>query len=210
MHCHRNSEDIRDSSRSVLAAHGLSVPASLPTLDIVNLRPSGDILDRLFCLNAVAAASYGFEAAKALSWLHQEQLDEKLTLPERSFLEEGQGDRDAFKVQVEGLWALAWAVNIVPEINFWRDCSSSFVNLLPNLKTGESAARTKSQAALRASDQIIAACDLSYCLHWIIRDALIKDDPFPPDLKPYVVIERRRALEWMLSEDAWHMVSLDT
>lgn len=111
-------DDIRDNSRSVLAAHGLSVPASLPTLDIVNLRSSGDILDRPFCLNAVSAASYGFEAAKALSWLRQEQLDEQLTQPERSFLEEGQGDRDVFKVQVEGMWALAWAVNIVPEINF--------------------------------------------------------------------------------------------
>ena len=203
-------DDIRVSSRSVLAAHGLSVPDSLPTLDVANLRTCEDILDRLFCLNAVAAASYGFEAVRAHSWLKREQLDENLTQSERSFLEEGQGERDAFRVQVEAMWALAWAVNVVPEIDFWRDCDSRFVNLLPNLNTGESVVRTMGQAALRANNQIVAACDLSYCLHWIIREALIKDDPFPPDLQPHVVIERRRALEWILSEDAWDRVNLDT
>ncbi|MCA3692717.1 DUF4272 domain-containing protein [Aquidulcibacter sp.] len=203
-------DDIRDSSRSVLTAHGLFVPDGLPALDVANLRSFREILNRLFCLNAVAATSYGLDSTKAISWLHQEQLDEELTQPERCFLEHGKGDRDAFKVQIEGMWALAWAVNIVPEIDFWRDCNSGFVTLLPNLKTGESVTRTMGQAELRASDQIIAACDLSYCLHWIIREALIKGDQFPPDLKPYVVIERRRALEWMFSEDAWDMVSLDT
>lgn len=203
-------DDIRDRSRGVLAMHGLAIPESLPALDVANPRPSGEILDRLFCLNAVAAAAYGFDAVKALSWLHREQLDGELTQPERSFLEQGRGDRDSIKVQVEGMWALAWAVSIVPEIDFWRDCNSGFVTLLPNLKTGESITRAMDQARLRASDQIVAACDLSYCLHWIIREALIKDDPLPRDLKPHVVIERRRALEWILSEDAWEMVSLDT
>ncbi|MFM2005402.1 MAG: hypothetical protein RLZZ09_1057 [Pseudomonadota bacterium] len=203
-------DDIRDSSRSVLTAHGLFVPDSLPDLDLANLRSIRDILNRLFCLNAVAATSYGLDATKAISWLRQEQLYEELTQPERTFLEQGEGDRDTFRVQVEGMWALAWAVNIVPEIDFWRDCNSGFVTLLPNLKTGEGVTRTMDQAELRASDQIVAACDLSYCLHWIIREALIKDDPFPPDLKPYVVIERRRALEWMFSEDAWNLVNLDT
>lgn len=100
-------EDIRDSSRSVLTAHGLFVPDGLPALDVVNLRSTRDILNRLFCLNAVAATSYGLDSTKAISWLRQEQLDEELTQPERSFLEHGEGDRDAFKVQVEGMWALA-------------------------------------------------------------------------------------------------------
>lgn len=203
-------DDIRSRSLSVLNAHGLSVPNSLPTLGMANLRPSQDILDRLFCLNAVAAAAYGFDSAKAISWLHQQRLYENLTRAERAFLERGEGERDTFKVQVEGMWALAWALNIVPEIDFWRDCNSSFVTLLPNLKTGEGVTRTMDQADRRAGDQILAACDLSYCLHWVIREALIKGDPFPPGLKPYVVIERRRALDWMLSEDAWDAVSVDT
>jgi hypothetical protein len=152
-------DDIRDSSRSVLTAHGLFVPDSLPDLDLANLRSIRDILNRLFCLNAVAATSYGLDATKAISWLRQEQLYEELTQPERTFLEQGEGDRDTFRVQVEGMWALAWAVNIVPEIDFWRDCNSGFVTLLPNLKTGEGVTRTMDQAELRASDQIVAACD---------------------------------------------------
>lgn len=204
------TDDTRSRSRNILKSHGLFVPDSLPILDLANPRSSKEILVRLFCLNAVAAAAYGFDAIKALSWLYQERLDQKLTQPERSFLQYGEGGRDAFKVQVEGMWALAWAVNIVPEIDFWRDCNSSFVTLLPNLKTGESVTRTMDQAKLRAGDQIIAACDLSYCLHWIIREALIKDHPLPRNLKPYIVVERRRALEWVLSEDSWDKVALDT
>jgi len=32
----------------------------------------------------------------------------------------------------------------------------------------------------------------------------------PGNLKPYVVVERRRALDWLLSKEAWDDVSLDT
>ena len=201
---------VRERSRRALAAHGLSVPTSLPAIDPAALRPLEDIRDRLFCLNAVAAVAYGFDADKARSWLDKEHLSEQLSQPEIRLLERGQGNRDAFRAQVEGMWVLAWALSIVSEIDFWRDCSPTFVTLLPNLKAGESVTRTMAQAELRTSHEVMAACDLSYCLHWIIRESMLRNGPLPRDLAPYVVIERRRALEWMLSKDAWDMVDLST
>lgn len=201
---------VREQSLEVLTKHGLSIPDSLPLLDGETLRPLNEILDRLFCLNAVAAAAYGFDAAKALSWIHDENLEVKLALSERAFLERGEGDRDALKLQVEGMCALAWAASIVHEMDFWRDCDPKFVALLPNLKENEKTTRLVQQADDRPNEQVIAACDLSYCLHWIIRESLIKNEKIPAGLKPYVVIERRRSLEWMLGDEAWDMVSLDT
>ena len=204
------TDTVREQSLEVLEKHGLSVPDSLPLLGAEPLRPLNEILSRLFCLNAVAAAAYGFDAAKALSWLQDENLEEQLTNAERAFLERGEGNREAFKLQVEGMWGLAWAASIVQEIDFWRDCDPKFVTLLPNLKANENTARVDQQADARPSEQVVAACDLSYCLHWIIRESLLKEEQMPTGLKPYVVIERRRALEWMLGDEAWDMVSLDT
>lgn len=203
-------DTVREQSLEVLAKRGLSVPDSLPLLGGEALRPLNEILGRLFCLNAVAAAAYGFDAAKALSWIHHENLEGKLTPPERAFLERGAGDRDALKLQVEGMWALAWAASIVHEMDFWRDCDLKFVTLLPNLKANENTTRVDQQADARSSEQVVVACDLSYCLHWIIRESLIKGEKMPVGLKPYLIIERRRALEWMLGNEAWDMVSLDT
>jgi hypothetical protein len=203
-------DDVRSRSRAALSNHGLAVPDALPTVQVTYLRPLEEVLERLFCLNAVAASAYGFDAGKALSWLHQQDLYDNLTQPERAFLEKGEGDPYVFKIQVEGMWAIAWAVNIVTSMDFWQDCKLDFVTLLPNLKKDEGVTRTSSGATLRDSEQIAVACDLAYCLHWIIQESLIKNQSMPHGLKPYIVIERRRALDWMSGKDDWDMVSLDT
>jgi hypothetical protein len=188
----------------------LNVPNELPDLDGATLRPLHDILNRLFCLHALAATAYGFDADRAHTWLCQEQLSQELTQSERSFLQTGRGEHNTFKAQIEGMWALAWAASIVPVIDFWRSCDSNFVNLLPDLRVHEHIDTLADRSTLRPAEEILAAGDLSYCLHWIIRDRLLNGKPPPASLAPYVVIERRRALEWMLSDKLWDQVSLDT
>jgi hypothetical protein len=161
-------------------------------------------------LTAVAAASYGFDRAKALAWLRQEELETSLTNTELHFLEKGEGRPQLFQAQIEGMWALAWALGLVPQLDFWKDCDSRFVAQLPNLKISQSSAELRSKAKLRPTDDVVAACDLAYCLHWTIRQAEIEGKQPRTGLKPYVVVERRRALEWLLSSESWDSVSLDT
>src|SRR5205085_7863594 len=60
----------------------------------------------------------GFDKAKVISWLNQEGLTDSLSEHEKRLIFEGVGQPDRFKVQVESMWALAWAMEITNELNF--------------------------------------------------------------------------------------------
>jgi hypothetical protein len=205
------TDKYRERSLEIAGRAGLSIPQTLPLLDAnLSVRRKDDAESRLFCLTATAAASYGFDKAKALNWVRQERLSASLTQMERHFLEQGEGDPHIFQTRVEGMWALAWALSLVPQMDFWEDSDNTFVTVLPNLRTGESCERLRRTAIVRPIDEIIAECDLAYCLHWAIRHAELEGIGPPAHLKPYVVVERRRAFDWLLSNDDWDAISLDT
>lgn len=202
---------VRTKSLNITASAGLSILATLPVLeDGLQLRSQADAFDRMLCLHSVVAASFGFDKAKSLTWLRQEQLETSLTDVERHFLERGEGQSQIFHVKVEAMWALAWALNLVPQLDFWKDCDGRFVAQLPNLKVSQSSDELRRKAKLQPADDVVAACDLAYCLHWAIRQAEIEGKQPPAGLKSYVVVERRRALEWLLGSESWDSVSLDT
>ena len=204
------TSEFRSMSLVRLSKAGVAIPSTLPLLDEFAVRSVEEILDRLLCLNAVAAVAHGFDREKASAWLSQEGLLDNLTQGEHSLLLSGAGNLDAFKVQVEGMWALAWVANIVAVLDPWRGCDPRFVTMLPDLKKAESSSTFRRSARLRNETEIGVECDLAYCLHWTLREAEMKGDRPPKGITPYVVVERRRALEWAIGIDAWDMISLDT
>jgi len=204
-------KQIRTQSLSIATKAGIKISETLPLLDDgMSIRPTADAVNRLLALTAVAAASYGFDKANALAWLKQEKLDDLLTRTELKFLAAGEGNPQAFQIQIEGMWALAWALSMVPQLDFWKDCDNRFVMTLPNLKISQRGADWRRKAKMRAADEIVAMCDLAYCLHWAVHQAQLERKAHPGRLKSHVVTERRRALEWLLSKESWDAVSLDT
>jgi hypothetical protein len=205
------TEQIRAKSLRILAKAGLSIPIGLPVLDDgLQPRHQDEVLNRLLCMSPVAAASCGFDRAKSLAWLRQEKLVGSLTDAEIGFLERGEGPPEHFQAQIEGMWALAWALSLVLQLDFWKDCDNRFVALMPNLKVSQSGSELRRKAQLRPVGDLVAACDLAYCLHWVIRQAEIEGKEPPSGLRSYVIVERRRALEWLLSTESWDSISLDT
>ncbi|MGP8199409.1 MAG: DUF4272 domain-containing protein [Limisphaerales bacterium] len=204
-------KQIREESVQAAKGLGADVPTTLPLLDAgLEMRNGEETISRILAMNAVAAIAYGFDKGTAIAWLNQEALTDSLSGRERRFVLEGVGQPDRFKVQVEGAWALAWAIGITNQLNFAKECDNSFVTMLPNLKQGETSANFRKRIHPRPIEQAVAACDLAYCLHWAIRQAELIGRRTPGNLKPYIVIERRRALEWLLSKEAWDEVPLDT
>jgi hypothetical protein len=202
---------IREQSLKTACRIGVTVSEALPLLDKAQTtKATNEIISRLLCLHATAACAHGFDRGKARAWLEQELLSGELTAAERQFLEGSQGDPDRFKVQVEGMWALAWALGIVPRLDFDKGCDDSFVTMLPNLKVGEKSDTLRSKVKLRSIDEVFSACDLAYCLHWAVRQAYLSGGGSAGKVPPYVIEERRRALEWLLSSEQWDEVALDT
>lgn len=204
-------KQVRTESIQAAKKIGVEIPPTLPLLDSeLEIRSADEVASRILVLHAVAASAYGFDKTKVASWLKQEALSDSLSKQEKRFVVDGSGQADRFKTQVESIWALAWAMGVVKELNFTKDCDDSFVAQLPNLRWNQSSADFRKKINSRPLKEIVSACDLAYCLHWAIRQSEIDGKPLAGNLKPYVVIERRRALEWLLSNEEWDDVPLDT
>jgi hypothetical protein len=206
-----DTKGIRAESQVAARACGVRIPDHLPLPDpISSLRSKKEVEDRILALHAVVAASFGFDKTKALSWIRQEFLQDALSPFEKDFLEQGKGSPAYFRSQVEAMWVLAWGLSIVANLDFRKACDSGFVRIMPDLKASESGKPWRGKAVLRSADELLAQCDLAYCLHWAIRQASLDRKPPSDGLRDGVVVPRRRSLEWMLSNESWDDISLDT
>lgn len=84
------------------------------------------------------------------------------------------------------------------------------MTIFPDLKKEEDSKTFMLKGEIRTLEEIASACDLAYCLHWSLRQAQHEEKPVPGKAAPHVIIERRRALEWLISSEPWDEVSLDT
>lgn len=189
---------------------GYEVSAELPLLGFdVRLRDQDEVVRRCLARYVAVAVAYGYGRDRAWAWLKREGLDDALAPSEREFLDGG-GDADAMKAGVESLWALCWVLGFVGDLDFSKICGDNLISLFPDLKTGDAAGPFMAEARLRSLGEIAAAVDLAYCLHWAITSVGLSGKKLPGRVPPYVVIERRHALEWALSDEDWDEVPLDT
>jgi hypothetical protein len=208
----RNLQTIRDMSLAEAERLGYPINPALPLLDGgLALRAKGDIAERLLCLHAAVAASFGFPKERAIEWLEITGLSKSLSADEREFLHASEDEtRNRLQNQVDSLWVFAWLMCSAPGLDFGRDCPNELVALLPNLKAMERPDSFLAKSKLRDFDSVLRKCDLAYCLHWAIRDAALQGKPAPGRVNPIYVLERRRALEWAVGSDDWDDVALDT
>jgi len=206
-----NFADLRNASLSEARRLGYATNPSLPLLDrTLGLRPKDQITLRALALHCVVAASHGFPKGRSLEWLHREHLTDSLAPKERAFLIGGIADAIQFQVQGECLWVFAWVLGRVERLDFAQPAPGYLVTLYPDLKKSESSVQWREDLSLRSQAEVIAACDLAYCLHWAINQSRIDARKRAGSLKPYVIVERRRALEWLLGPAEWDDVELDT
>ena len=203
---------IRQRSLKEAARLGYSVSIALPLSDPdVKAREVNELVDRFLVLHALVAVSYGYSRDTVKGWLEQEHLVGALSASERRYLQAADATDDVFyRGLSEGVWTLMWASGLAPELDFAEPCPNNLARMLPNLKTAESSSMFRSRAQPRSTDELLAAADLAYCLHWALTDAALRGLAPPRGVSAWVVIERRRALEWALSDEDWDDVPLDT
>jgi len=204
-------DEIRRASVTEAKRLGYDTNPNLPPLDVnLALRPQADIISRALSLHCVVGSSYGFAKHRSLEWLQQEMLVDALTAEENIFLNSSTTQATQFQTQGECLTVFAWALGKLQTLDFAKPAEGSLVRLYPDLKRNESGARWKQAVVSRSTDEVVAACDLAYCLHWAINQTRLDARTQVGPVKPYVIVERRRALEWLLSREQWSDIELDT
>lgn len=203
---------LRHNTWKFLSRLGLLTNPSLPLLNMNNIiRSNSDIVDRILCFHAAAAGAYGFPKASAMKWLTEENLIHAILQPEIDFLDNGLGDVTQFKLQIESMWALSWCLKILPtDLNVTEPCSPSFAGMLPNLKAMETQADFRKKCTLRANTEIIPVLDLYYCAHWSLTEMSLQKTKIPKKIIPWIILYRRKAFEWLYSDEQWYELSLDT
>lgn len=205
------TKSIRTASINTAKTLGIDVSTTLPLIDPpYRTKNVHETISRILAMNVMAAIAYGFDKTKGIAWLSREKLEGSLSAHEKNFLSKGSGDTTLFKLQIEGMWALAWSIGVVKKLDFAKDCDGKFVEELPNLKLDQGSENLRRIANQRPLKEILEACDLAYCLHSAVQESQITNKKTSKKLKPYVILERRRALDWLLSEESWDEIDLDT
>src|SRR5690348_5574647 len=114
-------------------------PANFPLVwepgDQVELRPRPELEARAAVLNVVLARCFGMPSQRAMSWLLEAHLLDRLTPPEWKFVAGGEGDVHAFSLHVEALAALAWLLSLLKRLDPAAPGAENLVALFPDLRT---------------------------------------------------------------------------
>jgi hypothetical protein len=198
------ARSVRDRSRREARrlGYGRVATEGVPAFAPGGVRPVGEILERALVLHAVLSAAHGLATVTVRRWLTDAGLDAVLTAGESGYLDElAEGvhlDDTARMLEVESLWALAWALSLVPELDFGSACGAGLAGLLPDPASGDGiGAEVGERAALRPEAELHEARDLAAVLAVALGDPDLRLGLSPGEVEPYVVWERHRALEWL-------------
>lgn len=112
----------------------------------------------------------------------------------------------------EAYWVLIWSLGLVPTLEFPSDtcdCQHA-IEVVSSHQTFE---EFLASATLRSIEEILDEADLIFRYDWACVDARIKGLQPPADLDGSVVLERHKALNWLIDageEDDWDNASTNT
>lgn len=192
-------------------------PAHLPLLEDnefpFTLREPEDVVQRALVLNVRINIAFRMPPDAARRWLTTNGLMSALTQRESELLDGAAAVDEHEQLQVEGLWALAWALGLTQSLDHRSYCGEELATLFPDLRADESlhAWRERADCHLRTTTELMAELDLLYVMTWGLVDARISGSHVPGEVQPYVLWERRRALEFVRADsEDWDEVDLST
>jgi len=206
---------IKSRSEQKITAAGGRVNPWLPPLDVGRPRPVDEVVGRALVMNALVNVYFNAPTPVIRQWIEANGVERQLTPRERVLLastnaELGEQEKLDLFWSMEALWALLWAGSLADDLAWDRRLPNHMASLLPNLKLNEDGSTLGRRMRLRPHAELLAMLDLYYRLHWYAEDGRLNGYP-TPGVDWSVVMERRRALEWVLDpETGWDEVDLST
>lgn len=168
----------------------------------VVLRPAQEVAARAvaLCACAVHAEMHHSGETEPFAWrlLEETGLVGALSPNERWFFDQKHPDEHTviqFAWRYEASAALLWSLGELEELPYPTVICD--VPMVARLARDLSSPERFPFAKLRSLNEILVQLDLTYRLHWAVRDAQINGRIVPGNLDPGVVMERHFALNWL-------------
>lgn len=206
--------EVKAVSEAIILSHGGEVHPGLPYLDRSGVRSQADLVGRALALNAIIDLNFDVDSSVVKNWVTQHRVACYLTEQEASLLER---DKDAITEQeknnlawsLDALWALMWAGGLIDELDFSSPIPDEMYEMCPHVRDNDGPDKFADKMSLRSFGKLYRSLDLYYRLHWFAFQYGLRGEYETFDCSRF--IERRKALEWLLSPDlAWDDVSLNT
>ena len=211
---------IRERSVCKLARWKLPDPGVLPLhsgADFDWSRDAADVAARCHAIGAALALQQGAPPKRIRRALQENDLERWMGARELRLLRHLERDlnmdtEELHQLSVdiswreEALWALMWSIELVDDLPPDELCDREpfYERLAPDVDP----ANGRTDVALRPLAELASMLDFYYCLHWHARNAQYHAQMWDPEIAPGVVLERRRALEWLFQDVPWEDVDL--
>lgn len=204
---------VRENTVRVLTQREIPYLPQLPLIDELpeeKWKTAQQIARRLIVLYTLTGLSHDADSKKLLAWLESESLGDEILDDERKYFEKKElSKKDIIRLSwnQESLFTLAWCLGLQRELPLpdrEADLSSIFAKIPPQIAASKFVVQSKRIERRR----ILQEADLYYCYHWATRHP--EKWTHPVSLSLDVVIERRRALDWVISDERFNEIALDT
>jgi Domain of unknown function (DUF4272) len=204
----------REWAQDVLRQQGVPVNVNLPLIEseaTARIRTTEEIAGRLLALAMVAVKGEGLEQELIDDIVTSRNIAPFFSPNETAFINDptpSNHDRIQFAWQYECAWVMLWALKYVDGPLPYPDSICDVPFLAQTVRDNENLAQFGSQPP----NNILNEADLIYRYHWAVRQASIDGVPAPAGLESGVVMERHRALNWLISycDADWDEVGTDT
>lgn len=218
-------EERRNKTIKILKKQGILVNTNLPFISSENIKLKSieNVKKRIKAsmLAAMYACSInnGEHLGEALMFISAKMGDYGLSIDD--FLEKEKRLLQNKEINIldvrdigwsyEAIYSLLWAVDLISNkelINASKICNTDRAMSILGMITTKG---YEDIPKFRSLDEILDMLDLYYCYHWACVEKKIRPDTNIGKLNPDVVVERRKGLEWLISNVVdWNDISLDT
>lgn len=219
----KTGKERRSISNEKIQKLGIVCFENLPTIEEstqVKLKSIDDICKRaIACLISTQVAcdigkGSDYEESRSFftDYLKKFGVEENLIAKERKLFDGSYNMQDALDVSwtYEAYWSLLWALGLVKDIEYPYDiCDCE--KAIQTVVRCDSFDDFKSKCKMRDIEEVLDMVDLYFRYHWATTEHRLHPEAPIGNLNSEVVAERRRGLEWLISEENdWNDISLDT
>lgn len=210
-----NPAQVKAHSEQLILQAGGRVCDWLPTIERQQPRGQADLIGRALVLNALVNIAFSAPISAIKNWIDANGLAAHLSQGERDLLRKQNEDiseqqKSDLEWSIEALWALMWAGGLIPDLPVDTHVADTMVTLVPDLQKNEDGEKFTQRMRLRSYAELYQMLDLYYRAHWYTEDGRINGYD-TADISSDIVMERRKALEWLLDASSdWDNISLNT